>query len=66
VLSKHIQTELYQLRVAAFFPRHEQGCQIFIGTKYQNGGKIYQIAIHYTKWSQNIPNGRKIDQMAVK
>jgi hypothetical protein len=35
-----------------------QGCQIFIGPKYQNGEK-------YTKLSQNIPNGYKIFQMAV-
>jgi hypothetical protein len=27
-------------------------------------GKIYQMATKYTKWPQNIPNGRKIDQMA--
>jgi hypothetical protein len=31
----------------------EQGCQIFLGTTYQNGTK-------YTKWPQNIPNGRKM------
>jgi hypothetical protein len=30
-----------------------QGCQIFLGTTYQNGGK-------YTKWPQNIPNGHYI------
>jgi hypothetical protein len=28
-------------------------------------GKIYQITIKCTKWPQNIPNGRKIDQMAI-
>jgi hypothetical protein len=27
-----------------------QGCQIFLGTTYQNGEK-------YTKWPQNVPNG---------
>jgi hypothetical protein len=27
--------------------------------------KIYQITMKYTKWSQNIPNGRKIDQMSI-
>jgi hypothetical protein len=26
-------------------------------------GKIYQITIKYTKWPQNVPNGRKIHQM---
>jgi hypothetical protein len=29
-------------------------------------GKIYQMAIKYTKYPQYIPNGRKIDQMAAK
>jgi hypothetical protein len=46
----------------------EQGCQIFLGTIYQNGGggtipnnqKIYRMATKYTKWPQNIPNARKI------
>jgi hypothetical protein len=37
----------------------EQGCQIFLGPKYQNGG-------NYTKVPQNIPNGHKIFPMAVK
>jgi hypothetical protein len=36
----------------------EQGCQIFLGTTYQNG-KIYRITIKYTKWPQTISNGRK-------
>jgi hypothetical protein len=36
-----------------------QGCQIFIGPKYQSGEK-------YTKLPQNIPNGHKIFPMAVK
>jgi hypothetical protein len=36
-----------------------QGCQIFLGTIYQNGVK-------YTKWSQNIPIGHKIFPMVVK
>jgi hypothetical protein len=36
-----------------------QGCQIFLGPKYQNGEK-------YTKLPQNISNGRKIDQMVIK
>jgi hypothetical protein len=29
-------------------------------------GKIYQVTIKYPQWQQNIPNGRKIDQMAIK
>jgi hypothetical protein len=36
-----------------------QGCQIFLGTRYQNGGK-------YTKSIQNMPNVHKIFPMAVK
>jgi hypothetical protein len=36
-----------------------QGCQIFLGPKYQNGEK-------YTKLPQNIQNGHKIFPMAVK
>jgi hypothetical protein len=31
----------------------QQGCQIFLGTPYQNGNK-------YNKWPQNLTNGRKI------
>jgi hypothetical protein len=40
-------------------PAVTQGCQIFIGTTYQNGGK-------YTKLPPNIPNVNKIFQMAAK
>jgi hypothetical protein len=36
-----------------------QGCQIFLGPKYQNREK-------YTKLPQNIPNVPKIIAMAVK
>jgi hypothetical protein len=36
-----------------------QGCQIFLGTTYQNGEK-------YTKWHQNVPNGHEIHEMAKK
>jgi hypothetical protein len=36
---------------------HEQGCQILLGPKYQNGEK-------YTKLPQNIPNGHKLFPMA--
>jgi hypothetical protein len=42
-----------------FVPTIRQGCQIFLGPKYQNGEK-------YTKLPQNIPNGRKILPMTVK
>jgi hypothetical protein len=47
-----------------------QGCQIFLCTKHQNGGnmpnynKINQMAFNYvhmcTKRASNIPNGHKI------
>jgi hypothetical protein len=49
-----------------------QGCQIFLGTTYQNvknipnNHKIFKMATKYTKWPQNIPNGHKIYQMATK
>jgi hypothetical protein len=36
-----------------------RGCQIFLGTTYQNGKNV-------SKWPQSIPNGHKIFQMAVK
>jgi hypothetical protein len=40
------------------------GCQIFLVTIYQNGGKYtkltqnYQTPIECTKWPYNIPNGQ--------
>jgi hypothetical protein len=49
-----------------------QGCQIFLGATYQNmknvpdKHKLHRITITYTKWPQHIPNGRKIDQTAIK
>jgi TPR repeat protein len=36
-----------------------QGCQIFLGAKYQNGEK-------FTEKRENLPNGHKIYQKAVK
>jgi hypothetical protein len=45
-----------------------QGCQIFLCPKYQNGEKytklpkIYQMAIKYFQWALNRPNGHKIYQ----
>jgi hypothetical protein len=44
-----------QIRVARFFL-----------VQHTKTGKIYQITTKYTKWSQNIPNDRKIDQMAIQ
>jgi hypothetical protein len=38
-------------------------CQIFLGTTYQNGGKIFQTTRKYAKRPQNIPHGRKIYPM---
>jgi glycerophosphoryl diester phosphodiesterase len=43
-----------------------QGCQIFLDTIYQQGGKIYQMTTKYTEWPKNISNGRKIVQMSIK
>jgi hypothetical protein len=51
-------------------PAERQGCQIFLGQKHTKMGKInqttanyiYQIAINYTKWPQNIPRPSKIFQ----
>jgi hypothetical protein len=49
--------------------RHlEQGCHIFLSSRFQNGKnvpndhKIYKIPTKYTKWSQKRPNGHKIYQ----
>jgi hypothetical protein len=42
-----------------------QDCQIFLGTTYQNGKNIPNDH-KYTRWPQNIPNGRKIKPMAIK
>jgi hypothetical protein len=36
-----------------------QDCQIFLGAKYQN-------VVKYTETGENMPNGHKIYQMAVK
>jgi hypothetical protein len=36
-----------------------QGCQIFLGPKYQKGEK-------YTNLPQNVPNGHKLFPMTVK
>jgi hypothetical protein len=44
------------------------GCQIFLGTTYQNGKnipnnhKIYKMATKYINWPQSRPNGRKTYQ----
>jgi hypothetical protein len=59
---------------------HAQGCQIFLGTIYQNGENIpnvhiiYQVSTIYTKCPQYIPNvlnicipnGTKLCQMGIK
>jgi hypothetical protein len=33
--------------------------------QHSKKGNNYQIAIKYTKWSQNIPTRRNIDEMAI-
>jgi hypothetical protein len=38
----------------------------FSRSKHTNTGKIYQITTKYTKVTLNLPNSRKIFQMAVK
>jgi hypothetical protein len=43
-----------------------QGCQIFLGTTYQNGKKYTKMTTKYTKWQENIPNASKMDHMALK
>jgi hypothetical protein len=37
----------------------------FLMLQYTKTGKIYQITIKYSKWSQNIPNDHNIDQSAI-
>jgi hypothetical protein len=47
---------------------HNQGCQIYLDTIYQNGGKFtklpehYQMVVRYTKWPLNTPDDHKIYQ----
>jgi hypothetical protein len=49
-------------------PSSNQGCQIFLGTTYQNEGKkpindnIYQMATKHTNGRKIYQTGRKIDQ----
>jgi hypothetical protein len=38
----------------------------FFSVQHTKTGKIYQITRKHTKWPQNIPDGRKIDQMALQ
>jgi hypothetical protein len=45
---------------------HPVGVARFLLVQYTNTRKIYQIAIKYTKWQQNISNGRKKDQISKK
>jgi hypothetical protein len=45
----------------------KQGCQIFLDTIHQNGGKIYQIATKLPNGHNiHIPNGRNIFQIAIE
>jgi nuclear transport factor 2 (NTF2) superfamily protein len=47
------------------FLKSRQGCQIFLGTKYQNG-KMYQITVSYTKCPWSITKDRKMDKVSIK
>jgi hypothetical protein len=51
ILLENCQTEFCNLAFDHFFPI--QGCQIFLGTKYQNGEK-------YAKLPRTVPNVHKI------
>jgi hypothetical protein len=56
------------IRDESFFPRKRicDRVAIFFLVQYTKTGKKYQITRIYTKRPQNIPNGRKIDEMAIK
>jgi hypothetical protein len=43
----------------------QAGLHRFFSVQHTKKGKIYQITLKYTKRSQNIPNGCKIDQTAI-
>jgi hypothetical protein len=70
--SEFVSSQKYETRIIALgvqkedfwnilhFPFRRQGCQIFLGTTYQNGKNIP------TKLPQNVRNGRRIHQMVVK
>jgi hypothetical protein len=60
-------TTARQLSSPLFFKEPVQGCQIFLGTTYQNGVKMiklpqtipnchktYQMVVKYSKWAQNV------------
>jgi hypothetical protein len=42
------------------------GLPDFSPYKIPKRGKLYQMTTKYTKWSQNISNNSKIDQMVIK
>jgi hypothetical protein len=43
-----------------------RGCQIFLGAKYQNGGKCTKLPQNITNGHKNVSNGNKIDPMSNK
>jgi hypothetical protein len=51
-----------------FFQLRRLGCQIFLGSTYQNGKNTpdNHKTCTYTKRPQNRPNGLKIDQIVIK
>jgi hypothetical protein len=53
--ARHVKVRL-QSRVARFFLIQTYQ----IGKNITNDHKLYQMALNYTKWPYNIPNGHKI------
>jgi hypothetical protein len=64
----HFVISIVSLDVSPAIPQDaKQGCQIFLGTTYQNMKKISQTTKNghkNTKWPQHLPNGRKKVQIA--
>jgi hypothetical protein len=47
-------------------PEYEAGLPDFSWHNIPKQEKIYEMAINYTNWPQNIPTGHKIDQNIIK
>jgi hypothetical protein len=62
----HIYVRTYVIEILDIDGDMIQGCQIFLGPNIPNGKnipndyKLYQTAINYIKWPENIPYGHKI------
>jgi hypothetical protein len=50
----------------SYYIQHPKRGKIYLITKKIYGLNIYQMAMKYTKWPWNIPNGHEIYQMAMK